>query len=74
VFKTNISLALFSDAAASLNELWRQLKKHDMENEFQWSVIDRWNTHPLFIESIAQKIRYSPHTPHTAHTPPHTRG
>jgi ferrochelatase len=46
------------DDAASLNELWRQLKKHNMEDEFQWSVIDRWNTHPLFIESIAQKIRY----------------
>jgi ferrochelatase len=58
---------LFSDAAASLNELWRQLKKHGMENEFQWSVIDRWNTHPLFIESIAQKIRHSSkqHAPHT---------
>lgn len=51
---------------ASLNELWRQLKKHDMENEFQWSVIDRWNTHPLFIESIAQKIRTSLETKFTS--------
>ncbi len=43
----------------SLNELWRQLKRLNLENTFKWSVIDRWNTHPIFIDAVAQKIKKS---------------
>jgi protoporphyrin/coproporphyrin ferrochelatase len=42
---------------SSLNELWRALREMDMENEFLWSVIDRWPVHPGFIEAMAETVR-----------------
>jgi len=29
----------------------------DLTKEFTWSVIDRWATHPRFIELVAKKIK-----------------
>lgn len=43
--------------ASSLNELWRSLKETGLENDFEWSVIDRWATHPGFIAAVADSIR-----------------
>jgi ferrochelatase len=40
----------------SLNELWRQLKNAGLESTFTWSVIDRWPTHPIFIDAVVKKI------------------
>ncbi|KAG2206868.1 hypothetical protein INT47_007625 [Mucor saturninus] len=54
-----------STTGSSLNELHRGIKELDMENDIHWSIIDRWNTHPGFIEATARKIEaklaeYSP--------------
>ena len=42
---------------SSLNELWRVAGELGMQNEFQWSVIDRWPTHPGFIRAMAKTVR-----------------
>jgi ferrochelatase len=42
---------------SSVNELWRAARRLGMEHEFQWSVIDRWPTHPGFIAEVAQSIQ-----------------
>ncbi|EKX52692.1 hypothetical protein GUITHDRAFT_157086 [Guillardia theta CCMP2712] len=41
---------------SSLNELWRCLRESGMQNEFQWSIIDRWHSHPSYIEALAGRI------------------
>ncbi len=45
-----------STTGASLNELWRELLRLGLRDAFTWSVIDRWPTHPAFIEAMANKI------------------
>lgn len=42
---------------SSLNELWRTQRELRMEKEFQWSILDRWPTHPGFIEAAASSVR-----------------
>jgi ferrochelatase len=42
---------------SSLNELWRAASRLGMTRDFTWSVIDRWPTHPGFIEVMAKKVR-----------------
>lgn len=42
---------------SSLNELWRALDRNNLRDEFQWSLIDRWPTHPGFVRSVAQQVR-----------------
>jgi len=44
-----------STTGSSLNELFRRGKAGEMGN-VNWSVIDRWGTHPGFIEAVAQNI------------------
>lgn len=46
-----------STTGASLNELWRELIRLNLRDAFAWSVIDRWPTHPAFIEAMAKKVR-----------------
>ena len=41
---------------SSLNELWRVAGRLGMANEFRWSVIDRWPTHPGFIKAMVKAI------------------
>ena len=41
---------------SSLNHLWTTLKQLNLENEFKWSLIDRWPTYPLYIDAIANRI------------------
>lgn len=41
---------------SSLNELWRQLRDQGMMNRFDWSVVDRWPTHPGLIKAFAENI------------------
>jgi len=41
---------------SSLNELWRAAVRLGMAHEFQWSVIDRWPTHPGFIRAMEKTI------------------
>jgi ferrochelatase len=39
-----------------LNELHRGIVANNLETSIQWSIIDRWNTHPGFIDAMATKI------------------
>ena len=55
-----------STTGSSLNDLWRWKNKlegrrgaegsEDVSGNIQWSVIDRWPTHPGLIEAFAQNI------------------
>ncbi|KAJ1925914.1 hypothetical protein IWQ60_004254 [Tieghemiomyces parasiticus] len=54
-----------STSGSSLSELYRQQKLLDPEGKIQWSVIDRWPTHPGLVKAFAECIRakldeYSP--------------
>lgn len=42
---------------SSLNDLWRGLDRTGLAGRFAWSIIDRWPTHPGFIEAMAQTVR-----------------
>jgi ferrochelatase len=46
-----------STTGSSLNELWRAAKRLNMQHDFQWSVIDRWPTHPRFIEAMTETVK-----------------
>ncbi|KAL1760603.1 hypothetical protein FB107DRAFT_202650 [Schizophyllum commune] len=45
-----------STTGSSLNELYRKGRSKEFGNEVEWSVIDRWGTHPGFIEAVAQNV------------------
>ena len=42
---------------ASLNELWRGVKRRKMEQTFTWSVVNRWGEHPAFVLAAASAVR-----------------
>ncbi len=42
---------------SSLNDLWRGLDRTGLAGRFAWSLIDRWPTHPGFVEAMAQTVR-----------------
>lgn len=46
-----------STTGSSLNELWRAAKRVGVETEFDWSVIDRWHSHPRFIEAMTETVK-----------------
>jgi protoporphyrin/coproporphyrin ferrochelatase len=46
-----------STTGSSLNELWRALRRLGLETSFRWSVIDRWPTHPGFIEAVSRSVQ-----------------
>jgi protoporphyrin/coproporphyrin ferrochelatase len=55
-----------STTGSSLNELWKWRTLFEGPREgpcadggIQWSVIDRWPTHPGLVEAFAKKIEYS---------------
>ncbi len=41
---------------SSLNELWRAARRLGLQEAFDWSVIDRWPTHELFIEAMTSTV------------------
>ena len=45
-----------STTGSSLNELWRAARRVGVD-EIEWSVIDRWPTHPRFIEAMTETVR-----------------
>lgn len=45
-----------STTGSSLNELWRKGRSGAVGEGVEWSVIDRWGTHPGFVEAVAQNI------------------
>lgn len=42
---------------SSLNDLWRAVRAQGMEQEFAWSVIDRWPVHAGFIAAMAASVQ-----------------
>ncbi len=42
---------------SSLNELWRVAGRLGMARDFEWSVIDRWPTHPGFIKAMTRTVK-----------------
>ena len=46
-----------STTGSSLNELWRAAAREGLADAFDWSVIDRWPTHPTFVEAMARTVR-----------------
>jgi protoporphyrin/coproporphyrin ferrochelatase len=46
-----------STTGSSLNELWRAARREGLQSAFEWSVIDRWPTHPRFVEAMAETVR-----------------
>ena len=46
-----------STTGSSLNELWRAVKREGLQGDFEWSVIDRWPTHPKFIEAMTKTVK-----------------
>jgi len=45
-----------STTGSSLNELWRLAKRYDPEGQIEWSVIDRWPTHPGLVSVVARHV------------------
>ncbi|CEG71933.1 Putative Ferrochelatase [Rhizopus microsporus] len=45
-----------STTGSSLNELHRRIKELGMDTGIKWSIIDRWPTHPGFIDATVHKI------------------
>lgn len=45
-----------STTGSSLNELWRAARRLGLEDAFEWSVLDRWGTHPRFVEAMARTV------------------
>ncbi|KAK9768162.1 ferrochelatase hem15 [Basidiobolus ranarum] len=48
-----------STTGSNLNELYRKLKVMDKEGTIQWSLIDRWSTHPKLIQAFASRVEAS---------------
>ncbi|EUC64097.1 ferrochelatase [Rhizoctonia solani AG-3 Rhs1AP] len=47
-----------STTGSSLNELYRRsISTPDLASQIQWSVIDRWPTHPGLIQAITENVR-----------------
>jgi len=42
---------------SSLNELWRASERTGLQDAFEWSVIDRWPTHPGFMDAMTRTVR-----------------
>jgi ferrochelatase len=42
---------------SSLNELWRAAGRLKLRDAFEWSIIDRWPTHPGFVAAMTETVR-----------------
>jgi len=45
-----------STTGSSLNELWRAARRAGLQDHFTWSVIDRWPSHPGFIDAMTATV------------------
>ncbi len=41
---------------SSLNELWRALDRLQLQDAFEWSIIDRWGEHEGFVRAVADVV------------------
>src|SRR5688572_1633700 len=46
-----------STTGSSLNELWRAAARLQLQQTFDWSIIDRWPVHTGFIEAMTDTVR-----------------
>jgi len=46
-----------STTGSSLINLWQTLKEMGLNEQFKWSVIDRWYSNPIYVEAVAKKIK-----------------
>ncbi|XP_017878865.1 ferrochelatase, mitochondrial [Ceratina calcarata] len=44
-------------SGSSFIEIYKYYKNRQLPSNMKWSVIDRWATHPLLIETIADRIK-----------------
>ena len=44
-------------AGSSFNAIYKYYKNRQLPNNMKWSIIDRWATHPLFVKTIAERIK-----------------
>ncbi|XP_043492594.1 ferrochelatase, mitochondrial isoform X1 [Polistes fuscatus] len=43
-------------SGSSFNAIYKHYKNKELPKDMKWSIIDRWSTHPLYINTIAQRI------------------
>jgi len=43
-------------SGSSMNELWREVRRLDLQDSFRWSAIDRWPMHKGFLKSVNERI------------------
>ena len=43
---------------SSLNHLWRELRRLDMGDAFEWRVIDRWPLHAGFLDALSDRVAH----------------
>eukprot|EP00743_Colponemidia_sp_Colp-15_P002486 GILK01002695.1.p1 GENE.GILK01002695.1~~GILK01002695.1.p1 ORF type:complete len:376 (+),score=50.86 GILK01002695.1:34-1128(+) len=41
----------------SLKEIWRQVNQMNLKDKMEFSVIDRWPTHPTYIKSFVERVK-----------------
>lgn len=41
---------------SSLNHLWREALRLGLGDAFEWTVIDRWHNHPVYIAALARRV------------------
>jgi len=44
---------------SSMNELYRGVKRHEMHDKLTWSVIDRWYSHPKYLQAVCNRMKES---------------
>ena len=44
-------------SGSSLNELWRQVMALGMQDQFEWSLIDRWPLHDGFVDAVLERMQ-----------------
>ncbi|GBG34332.1 Ferrochelatase, mitochondrial [Hondaea fermentalgiana] len=43
-------------SGSSMNELWRETRRLGLQDNFRWSIIDRWPLHEGFLEAVTERI------------------
>lgn len=43
-------------SGSSMNEMWAKLAEAGLTDSIKWSVLDRWHSHPAFIDALAGRV------------------
>ncbi|KAK2584079.1 hypothetical protein KPH14_006523 [Odynerus spinipes] len=44
-------------SGSSFNAIYKYYKDRELPKDMKWSIIDRWSTHPLYVKTIAERIK-----------------